>query len=94
MLADYDVDPIVRRIVLYHHSFNPIVLERIEPARDNIIFERSRALHTIDAFVALTSYRPYRRAYSAEEAFAIIGREHGHDPDVIGFLKRAEAEKK
>jgi putative two-component system response regulator len=47
-----------------------------------------------DVFDALTSTRPYKRAFSAEEAFAIIYRDAGShfDPYLTEVLKRHEGE--
>jgi putative two-component system response regulator len=47
-----------------------------------------------DVFDALTSTRPYKRAFSAEEAFAIIYEDSGthFDPYLVTVLKRHEAE--
>ncbi|MDR1359241.1 MAG: hypothetical protein LBJ48_07840, partial [Coriobacteriales bacterium] len=47
-----------------------------------------------DVFDALTSTRPYKRAFSAQEAFAIIYGDSGthFDPYLVEVLKRHEPE--
>lgn len=56
--------------------------------KDEIPLE-ARIVAVADVFDALTSERPYRRAYTAEEALEIMeNEEEGHfDPEVLAVLK-------
>jgi putative nucleotidyltransferase with HDIG domain len=50
----------------------------------------ARVLAVADAFDALTSDRPYRRALSADDALAELRRSAGehHDPEIVAALER------
>ena len=55
----------------------------------------ARVISVVDAFVALTSERPYRESWSMKDALEMIKRDSGtiFDPEVvISFLMEAEAE--
>lgn len=76
-------------LVLYHHerwdgSGYPLGL------RGEEIPLGSRILAVCDAFDSLCSPRPYRPAYSVEEALSILQRESGraYDPQVVAALER------
>jgi diguanylate cyclase (GGDEF)-like protein/putative nucleotidyltransferase with HDIG domain len=80
-------EPAAAQFVLEHH-------ERIDgtgyPAGlsgDEISLE-GRILHAVDAFAAITSERPYRRAESSEHALAELRKLSGtqFDPDVVKAL--------
>jgi diguanylate cyclase (GGDEF)-like protein/putative nucleotidyltransferase with HDIG domain len=60
--------------------------------RGNQIAIESRIIHAVDAFVAMTRDRPYRRAMGREEAFAELRRHSGtqFDPAVVDALVALE----
>jgi len=53
-----------------------------------------RIIAVADVFDALTSERPYKRAWSLEEAMAEIQRQSGRqfDPDVVEAFMRLQQE--
>ena len=64
ILEDYQVGEAVRRIVLYHHGMRPRLLTPLPEFYSVTTLEKAKMLHTIDAFEALTTDRPYRRRMS------------------------------
>jgi putative nucleotidyltransferase with HDIG domain len=76
----YPVVPIVR-----HHHENWDGTGYPDGLKGDDIPLGARILAVVDCFDALTSHRPYRRALSASEAFAIIGARGGtmYDPVVV-----------
>ena len=91
MLKDLDINDDICQIILYHHGKHPPTLKEIESVPTEEIYDRSLILHTIDAFEALTSDRPYHRGYDAMEAIDIMMREGNHHPAVMEYLiKTAE----
>ncbi len=89
----------VRDIVLYHHERWDGQTTGQYPGypglrRGSAIPLGARIVAVADAFDAMTSERPYRRARSVSEAVAIIQAEAGgqFDPTVAATLIGAEAE--
>ena len=66
--------------VLYHHEY-PDGSGYPEGLRGDQIPLVARIVHVVDMFDALTSNRSYRRAYSPEQAIAIIRAEKGRQVD-------------
>lgn len=88
MLGGYGVSEEVRRMVLYHHGMNPVVLQPLAEYRGAAVEDRARMLHTIDAFEALTTDRPYRRRMSVRQAAVFLEGQEGYHMDVLAFLRR------
>lgn len=88
MLADLHINDIICQIILYHHGKHPESLSEItcKPSQD--VLDRSLMLHTLDAFEALTSDRPYHRGFVPLEAIEIMEKEEDHHPDVMEYLKK------
>lgn len=87
MLGGYGVSEEVRRMVLYHHGMNPVVLQPLAEYRGAAVEDRARMLHTIDAFEALTTDRPYRRRMSVRQA-AVFGGAGGVSHGCPGFPEK------
>jgi putative nucleotidyltransferase with HDIG domain len=79
----FPVVPIVR-----HHHENWDGSGYPDGLRGEQIPIGARILSVVDCFDALTSDRPYRRAFSPEKAFAIIGERSGvmYDPRIVATL--------
>lgn len=87
LLKSMDVDENICRIVLYHHGFDPLLLSPVGNYDNRHVCEKSVMLHTIDAFEALTSDRPYHRGFPSHEALDIMCKEEGHHPEVMKYLR-------
>lgn len=87
LLKSMDVNEDICRIVLYHHGLDPVVLSPVGAFDNNHVCEKSIMLHTIDAFEALTSDRPYHRGFPSHEALEIMCKEDGHHQGVMEYLK-------
>ena len=86
LLEENGIDPDICSIVLFHHGFNPPVLETVSPAETDNIYDKALLLHSIDAFEALTSDRPYHRGFLATEALDIMLKEKRHHQAFLDFL--------
>lgn len=89
MLKEFEVDEEICRTVLYHHSFNPPVLEDIGTYRNSKIDEMAVMLKTIDIYEALITARPYRRGFSKRKALKILESESENkllSADILKFL--------
>ena len=75
MLNSIKVEEDICRIVLYHHGFRPLTIRDLGHYDNNNVYEKAQMLHTIDAFEALTSDRPYHRGLPSKEALKILVRE-------------------
>lgn len=86
LLIQNNISNDICQIVLYHHLYTPPHLSSI-PDFDKQYSKIVSELNTIDRFAALTEVRPFRDAYSIEEALNII-EESEYDNDVDDFLRR------
>lgn len=86
ILSDLGVDEDICRIVLYHHGFKPFTIHDIGHYDKNAVYEEACILHTIDAFEALTSDRPYHRGCPSREALHILVREGGYDAKTLEYV--------
>lgn len=79
-------DEDICQIVLYHHGEGKTVLEAVPPLKQELK-DVALALRTVDAYDALTSYRPYRVALSNQEAVEILKKENIYSLECINLLK-------
>lgn len=87
LLTDHGVGEEVKRLVLYHHGMNPALLNPLPEYHGVSVADRARMLHTIDAFEALTTDRPYRRRMSVKQAADFLGGQEGYHSGALLFLK-------
>lgn len=88
MLTDLNINDKICQVILYHHGKHPPSLSNITVSPTPEIFDRSLMLHTIDAFEALTSDRPYHRGHVPLEAIEIMNKEDDHHPAVMEYLSQ------
>lgn len=86
MLSSLGVEEDICRIVLYHHNFNPLTIHDLGRYNNEDVYEKAQILHTIDAFEALTSDRPYHRGLPSKEAIKVLLRENNHDSRALKYL--------
>lgn len=86
ILSDLGIDEDICRIVLYHHSPRPVTIHDVGYYDKSSVYEKARILHTIDAFEALTSDRPYHRGRPSKEALKILAREDGYDAKALEYI--------
>lgn len=92
MLTDLHINETICQIILYHHGKHPTALSKISFSPDSAILNKSLMLHTLDAFEALTSDRPYHRGYIPKEALDIMCRESDQHPAVMKYLTEAASQ--
>ena len=92
ILEGYRVSEEVKRMVLYHHGMNPVLLRPLPPYTGEAVADRARMLHTIDAFEALTTDRPYRRRMSVGQAAEFLEGQEGYHREVLSCLRRYAAD--
>ena len=64
-----------------------IIIEEIDDVNDNNnVYEKAQMLHTIDAFEALTSDRPYHRGLPSKEALKILAREGKYEQRTLEYI--------
>lgn len=68
MLSELGIDEDICRIILYHHGTQPLTIQDVGHYDKDSVYEKALILHTIDAFEALTSDRPYHRGVISKEA--------------------------
>ena len=86
MLSSIDVDEDICRIILYHHTFRPLTICDLGHYDNNSVYDKALMLHTIDAFEALTSDRPYHRGLPSKDAMQILMREGGCDNKTLEYI--------
>lgn len=86
ILSELGLNEDICMIVLYHHGFHPITLQDVEHYDKDNIYSKTIILHTIDAFEALTSDRPYHRGVTSKEALKILTKEGGYDTKVLEYI--------
>lgn len=92
ILGEYGMCEEVKRMVLYHHGMNPVVLKPLAAYPCAAVADRAKMLHTIDAFEALTTDRPYRRRMSVRQAADFLEGQEGYHREVLDCLKRCAAD--
>jgi putative nucleotidyltransferase with HDIG domain len=88
ILKDFGMNEDVCRIVLYHHGFYPITIQKINQYGNDRVLDQASMLHSIDEFEALTSDRPYHRGVLAHEALEIMQREENHHPKILEYISK------
>lgn len=88
ILEGHGISEEVRRMVLYHHGMNPVLLKPLTEYPVEVVADRAKMLHTIDAFEALTTDRPYRRRMSVRQAAEFLKGQDGYHMEVLSCLKR------
>ena len=86
MLNSIKVEEDICRIVLYHHGFRPLTIRDLGHYDNNNVYEKAQMLHTIDAFEALTSDRPYHRGLPSKEALKILVREGKFEQRTLEYI--------
>lgn len=87
ILDKYDIPEEIKRMVLYHHSYNPVLMEPVPEYDISAIERQIRILHTLDVFEALTTDRPYKRRMSVREACHFMEQEAGYDKEALQYLR-------
>lgn len=86
MLSELGVDEDICRIILYHHGPQPLTIQDVGHYDKDSIYAKALMLHSIDAFEALTSDRPYHRGVTSKEAVKIITRGDKYDKKVLEYI--------
>lgn len=86
MLSELGIDEDICRIILYHHGTQPLTIQDIGHYDKDSVYEKALILHTIDAFEALTSDRPYHRGVISKEALKIMMRGEKYDKRVLEYI--------
>lgn len=86
MLSELGLDEDICRIILYHHGCRPLTIQDVGHYDKDDIYANALILHTVDAFEALTSDRPYHRGVTSKEALKILTREGGYDTKVLEYI--------
>ena len=93
ILKNLAVEEKICRIVLYHHSKDPITIHHVEAYKgDDMddVYEKAQMLHSIDSFEALTTDRPFRRGFSVNDAISIMEEEGNHHPKVLEYFRNTK----
>lgn len=85
MLSELGIDEDICRIILYHHGTQPLTIQDVGHYDKDSVYEKALILHTIDAFEALTSDRPYHRGVISKEALKIM-RGEKYDKKVLEYI--------
>lgn len=86
MLSELGIDEDICRIILYHHGTQPLTIQDVGHYDKDSVYEKALILHTIDAFEALTSDRPYHRGVISKEALKIMTRGEKYDKRVLEYI--------
>ena len=83
IIQPLNLDPLIGNVVLYHHeSYDGSGY--LVGLRGDKISLAARIVKIADTYDALTSDRPYRAAYSSEQAIELLREEHQHfDPFLL-----------
>lgn len=92
ILKHYDVDDVVCKMVLYHHTFSPVGFSSdIKFVCNNENIKKyTLMLKTIDMYEALTTDRPYHRRVSNEEAVDMIKQKNEYNSDTLRIISTSE----
>ena len=89
IVEDEDIDEDVKFMCLYYHEENPLVIENTSiPPITEMIQKRRCELYTIDSYIAMTSRRSYREAFSVKKAIEILQDNPNTSKDVLAFIKQ------
>lgn len=86
LLKEMEAEEDICQMVLYHHSLKPVVYGEV-PMCNELVAKRRKKLFCIDAFIGLTSDRPYRERFSNEEAYNILLQTSNCDENIMDFFK-------
>jgi len=86
LLSELGVSEDICRIILYHHGSHPLTIQDVGHYDKDSIYEKALMLHSIDAFEALTSDRPYHRGVTSKEAVKILVRGGEYDKKVLEYI--------
>ena len=92
MLSELGIDEDICRIILYHHGTQPLTIQDVGHYDKDSVYEKALILHTIDAFEALTSDRPYHRGVISKEALKIMTRGEKYDKRVSAIHRMYQKE--
>ena len=74
------------RFIIYQHHEEPGGTGYPNGLRDGTLFYPAKIVAVADAFSALISRRPYRAAYTFEQALQILQSAGKHDPSIVDLL--------
>jgi putative nucleotidyltransferase with HDIG domain len=95
MIENTQTIPDEARYIVYQHHEEPGGRGYPNSIRGNVIYYPARIVAVADAFSALISKRPFRPAYSVDEALRIIKEQTGkYDPELVQILTSIFSQKK
>lgn len=83
---EMDIDDLVCQVILLHHGRDKPCIHNKPDVTERAVY-LAEILHTVDAYEALTSDRPYRERYSEKEAVEILEAEEDNRPEVVSAIK-------
>jgi HD-GYP domain-containing protein (c-di-GMP phosphodiesterase class II) len=94
LLGNFEISPAVKKAIIHHHERFDGTGYPDQLKGEDIPF-LSRVLSVVDAFCAMTSDRPYRKAFAREEALKEIQKGAGsvYDPTVVEAIQEVLAVK-
>jgi HD-GYP domain-containing protein (c-di-GMP phosphodiesterase class II)/signal transduction histidine kinase len=94
LLGNFEISPTVKKAIIHHHERFDGTGYPDQLKGEDIPF-LSRVLSVVDAFCAMTSDRPYRKAHAREEALQEIQKGAGsvYDPTVVEAFQEVLAVK-
>lgn len=86
LLKEMEEDEKICQMILFHHSLTPVSFGDIPECLEEVEKQRKQ-LFCIDAFIGLTSDRPYRPKYSVYKAHDLIGQTKNKDENFLKFIE-------
>ena len=86
LLKDLNLKEEIAYIVCMHHGMNLQSASQYKEVDYDKLVSLAKKLHTIDAFDAMITNRPYRNSISVKTAISIELDDAFSDPEVIDFL--------